>query len=526
MNSIDYIILAIYLLMTIGLGYILGRKQSNCEDYFLAGRKMSWWPIAISLFASLFSAISYIAMPGEAYNFGMNMSLSGIVQFLPMPIMIFVFLKLFYRLKLWTAYEYLELRFCCRIRALGSCSFMVLRTVYLGIVLYATANLMHDAVGWPMYLSIIVIGAIGTLYTALGGMAAVVWTDVIQFFVLLGGVILIIGFVAFHVDGGLLGIWQTADAMGHGFDLSTKGGFWNFDFNIRITVWAWLIAAIPLCISPAVDQINLQRCLSCKDFRTAVTAVIATSIVGVPLTFLFYYAGLSVLVYFHTVAPGVLPETNSSGDKAFTWFVANILPVGVRGLLVAAILSAVLSTVDSVINSLTTVAVKDIYQRFINTSDSEEHYLRVAKILTLVWGGISILSGIIIVWIYATRDVSLLEISYAALGMLGGFLLGLFIVGLMSLRGNSPGVALGFVVGVSLTLYVYITMILLPDPTERLSFIWIGLLASSSVALFGYLASLVFGKMGFGRVPQEIEKYVIWCNIKKTFKIQTKEIES
>lgn len=512
MLFIDYVVMIIYLLAMIGMGYWVGRRQHNTEDFFLAGRHMVWWPVAISLFASLFSAISYISMPGEAFNYGMTMYLGGIVTLLPLPIMLLVFLRLFYKLKLWTAYEYFEGRFNVKVRILGSCTFMLMRGVYLGTVLYATALLLNAAIGWPLWLSILVIGLIGTFYTALGGMSAVIWTDVVQFFILLGGIIMVIVIVALKMPDGMFGIWSKASEMGHGFNVGAGSGFWDFDFKQRITIWVWLICFLPNCLSPAIDQVNLQRCLSCKSFKSAAMAVCGSTVGMLPVTFLFYFAGLALFVYFKLIYKGALPE-NLNGDTAFTYFAANVLPGGLRGLLIAAILAAVMSTVDSTVNSLTAVSIKDIYQRLIRPGCTEEHYLKASKILTWCWGGLAILFGLAIVEIFAARDIPLLEVSNVSLGLLGGLVLGLFALGLLTYRANSFGAITGLIAGGIITCLITWIFYLNPAPEDRISFLWIGLAAPLSVIVFGYTAS-------FLKKPEshDLTGHVIWSPLKRKLK--------
>lgn len=214
MGTIDLIICGFYLIMTIVIGGLVGKKQHSTEEYFLAGRGMSWWPIAISLFASLFSAISYIAMPGEAYNFGCTMLVSGLVGVVALPVTLLVFLRFFYMLKLWTINEYVERRFSVSLRVVNSLIFMLGRLVYLGVVLYATALLLENALGWNPVIAVLAVGIFSTIYTYMGGMEAVVWTDVVQFFVLLGGVLLVIGVISWYTPGRCTG------------DLGDRGGAW------------------------------------------------------------------------------------------------------------------------------------------------------------------------------------------------------------------------------------------------------------------------------------------------------------
>lgn len=151
LTGADYAVIAVYIIGIVLLGTYAGRRQKNTEDFLLAGRSMRWWPIAISLFAAFFSSISYIAIPGEAFNYGTTMYLYMFFLILPLPVALLFFLKLFYRLRLWTAYEYLERRFHVGLRICGSSIFLVTRCVYLGVALYATALLLEPAVGWPLW---------------------------------------------------------------------------------------------------------------------------------------------------------------------------------------------------------------------------------------------------------------------------------------------------------------------------------------------------------------------------------------
>lgn len=489
LSVIDYIIMGGYLVGTILMGYLIGKKQKDTEDFLLAGRKMVWWPVAISLYASLFSAISYISMPGEAFNHGMTMAFSSFMALAALPIVVFVFLKLFYRLKVWTAYEYLEYRFSFPVRILGSGMFLIMRGLYLGVVLYATALAFQPATGWSQMTTIVVIGLVATGYTMMGGMAAVIWTDVIQFVVLLGGIIAVLFVTASQVPDGFVGIWHHAKDLGHGFNVSKESGFWDFDFTRRITIWAWLIGLLPWVLSKSTDQVNLQRCMTCRSFKDVAGAMIGATVGSIPMCFLFYFTGLAIFVYFRVIHPDMLPP-DVKGDSAFTYMITHVMPVGIRGLLLAAILAAVMSTVDSVVNSMAASSVKDIYQRVLRPGKKESHYLFVARVMTLVWGILSIGFGALIIWIYAHRDIPLLEVSNVTLGFAGGILLGLFVLGLMTYRSTSLGAFIGFFVGIIITGYITYYYYLARPPEERISFMWISLIAPGSVAVIGYLCSI------------------------------------
>ncbi len=505
LSLFDYAIIAIYMLAMIVMGFFIGKKQKNTEDFFLAGRSMSWWPVALALFASLFSTISYVAMPGEAFNYGMNMGLVSLLLLFQIPVVVLVFLRFFYQLRIWTAYEYLERRFDVRVRTVGSIAFLVLRCFYLGVVLYASALVIQPITGWDLTFAVIVVGICSTVYIAMGGAEAVIWTDVVQTVILIGGIFIIIGLVAFEVDGGVLAIWNQANAMGHGYDLSKASGMWDWNFNQRLTVWVWLIGFLPACISPATDQVNLQRCLSTKSLKSAGGAMFASAMLTVFVTFVFYFAGLSMLIFFKKLHPDILPA-NAKGDYAFTYFVSHHLPGGLRGLLIAALLAAVMSTLSSVINSLAMVFVKDLYQRSIRPNRSEAHYMRISKGLTWLWGAVTIGLSLAIIALFHQRDIPLLEVSTVVLGFFGSIMLGVFVLGLMSYRATAVGTIIGLVSGSIFSAWVTWHYYLQPPPGERLSFLWCGLVALGSVILFGYVASL------FTLCPPraQVGNYVIW----------------
>lgn len=503
MNWIDYAVIALYLLLSLALGCRVGKRQTGTEDYFLSGRRMKWWPIAIALFASLFSSISYIAMPGEAYNFGCTMLLGGMIGVIALPVMLFVFLKFFYNQKLWTVNEYLENRFSPSVRVICGGIFLVARCFYLGVVLYATAMLLANSFGISPWLGILVVGMVSTVYTCFGGMEAVIWTDVMQFIVLLGGILLVIGVVAWEVPGGVGGIWQIASENQRTFNIGPGSGFWDFSMTQRITVWAWLIGLPYALFLPATDQVNLQRCMACRDFREVTRAICWSTLGNQPICFIFYFAGLAVFAYYQVLHPELGAELK--GDEAFCRFVSTALPVGARGVLVAGILAAVMSTISAVENSLATVWVKDIYQRLIRPGRDDAHYMKVARRTTLYLGLWTCLFGIGVLVLFEGRNIPLLEVSNVVLGLLGTFSSQMFLLGLLTYRANSKGLIAGLIAGVPVAIYTYGFRYLFAAPDERLSFLLVGLYPMLAIVIVGYLWSLATGGARSGS-----DQYVIW----------------
>lgn len=509
MNTLDYIVIALYLGLSLLMGCRLGARQVNTEQYFLSGRSMKWLPVAIALFAALFSSISYIAMPGEAYNYGCTMLVSSLPGIIALPVMLFVFLRFFYDMKLWTINEYLENRFSIPVRVLCGAIFLCARGLYLGVVLYATAMLLSNSFGISALAAILGVGIASTIYTYFGGMDAVIWTDVMQFVVLFGGILLVIGVVAWELPGGVGGIWQTAVDNHRTFNLGAQSGFWDLSMTERITVWPMLIGLPWALFMPACDQINLQRCMTCKNFMEVVRAICWSSLSNPFICFVFYFAGLAVFAYYNVLHPGMIPA-GTGGDDAFCMFVSHELPAGVRGILVAGILAAVMSTVSAVENSLAAVWIKDVYQRVLRPNCDDAHYMRMARLATLFIGLFACLFGVTVLWGFKGRGIPLLEVSNVILGMLGTFTSQIFLLGLLTYRTNAAGLVTGLVAGLPVLVYTYFVRYLFAAPGERMSFLLISVPPMLVILAVSYVASLCFG-----RSAPNAAKYVIWSRWRK-----------
>ncbi|MEA1951917.1 MAG: sodium:solute symporter, partial [Planctomycetota bacterium] len=221
----DYLAMVAYLGGIVAMGAYFMLRQKDTDDYFLGGRSIHWFPVAISMFASLFSAVSYIAAPAEAYNNGMMLFIKSACVLLGVPAAVILFVRFFRRLSLTTAYEYLERRFDLKVRLMAAGLFLLLRSFYLGVVLFASAVALQPATSWPLWFSIGLVGIVATLYTTLGGMKSVIWTDVVQFFVLLGGILLVLGMLAARNEGGVAGIWSYARDHDHTFNQISQPSF-------------------------------------------------------------------------------------------------------------------------------------------------------------------------------------------------------------------------------------------------------------------------------------------------------------
>ncbi|HNT37052.1 MAG TPA: hypothetical protein PKH07_18825, partial [bacterium] len=218
LGTLDFSVMAIYLVLVFALGALFARQQHSTRDFFLAGRSMGILPIALSLIATIFSAISFIAGPAAVCIYGLAMLGGTFVIFLMIPIVTKVFIPFYSRLKVYSAYEYLERRFDVRVRCLASGMFIVWRLFWMGLALYSPCLALHSAMGSEsqqiLYVMIITLGLVATAYTVMGGMKAVIWTDVVQFCIFFGAIGLAIIYTATHVDGGVAGIWAFAREKG------------------------------------------------------------------------------------------------------------------------------------------------------------------------------------------------------------------------------------------------------------------------------------------------------------------------
>lgn len=506
-ESLDYVVILLYLLAIVGISVFFMKGQKDTADYFLGGRRFHWFPIAISMYATVFSAISFISSPGRAYNKGMTMYLYSIFAVLGALLGVKIFVPFFRRLSLTTAYEYLEYRFNLGIRLLASFLFLMLRVFYLGVVLYATAVALEPFTGWSYSFSIVIVGVIATLYTALGGMKTVVWTDVVQFAILLGGILLVVFMLGRAHPDGFTGIWQYARSEGHTFNEVAEARFYRFDPFVT-TFWGIFIFSVFTKLGYAsADQSSIQRYLSTRNEKDASRSFFVGALLSIPVQFLLYFAGLGLLYFYATYPQKALPDM--AGDHALARFISTELPAGVKGLLMAAILAAVMSTVDSVLNSLSACTVTDFVRRVFRPHATEQYYLRYARIATVAWGIVAIASAICIVALYGDlKKNPLMTVSNATVGFFIGILLAVFLLGILTKRANPTGVFAG--TGAGLVAVLVVTSLFyfrdLPEGSPQLSFTWITIVGCFVTLVVGYGVSLLTPPPAI----EKIERFTYW----------------
>ncbi len=383
MNSLDWFIIVIYLCAMIGLSVYLGRGQSNEEDYFVGGRKLSWWSVGISTMATQTSAISFISIPAfVALKEGGGLTWLQYELAVPLAIiLVMVFLIPFFRrLKLVSVYEYLEWRFGPSVRYLVSGVFLVSRGLATGVGVYASGIVLAVCLGIPLWSTILLIGVVTVIYDTIGGITAVVYSDVIQMVVLLSGIVVCIVYAA-NIVGGLDDVWASFPASRR---IAIDPSFGLAGAGASVPFWPFLFGGIFLYTSYyGTDQSQVQRELSAASTADTKKSLLLNGFARFPLTILYVLLGMVMLAVYESS-----PDLSSSvpynkPDYLVPQFILLYLPQGLRALIFASLLSAAMSSLDSALNSLSASTVHDFIAPRLKNKD---RLLLISKLTTVGWG--------------------------------------------------------------------------------------------------------------------------------------------
>ncbi len=505
LQVLDWVVLVAYLAGMVAIGASFYRGQKSTKDFFLAGRSMSWLPVGLSVVATLFSAISYMAIPSLVQRFGLVFTVGSIMVFACIPVVNRVFMPFYSRMKLYSAYEYLERRFDVRVRCLASGLFILWRVAWMSLAVYASSLALWAATQGrvPLVPTIVVLGAFATLYTVLGGMKAVIWTDVIQFVVLFGGMLLAAAFIVFKVPGGLgeifgrmheagkLGFVARIPEMEQAAGLLAKLRLYFFDGGKRMTLLGTLVAAFVGHVAfYTVDQVVVQRYFSAKSLRDARRSFWLNAGANISLHVCLAFLGMALFAYFLRFPhPETVQGVAFKSDWKYPYFIATALPPGVAGLLIAALYAATMSSVDSGINSCTTAFTVDFWRRLkhgqVSVPDAAESGraargdLRLARILTLAFGALATLAACFVGGI--AEDI--IQITSKVVNSFCGPMFAIFLLGMLTRRARPLGVCLG--AGISLVVMWYYTFF------TKLNFQWPGTLGLVIALVLGYGFSLL-----------------------------------
>ena len=523
-----YVVLLIYIIATVALGLSFARKQSNLTDYFLAERSAPWWAVGISVIACDLSAISYMGSPAYTFYKDLRLPMSGLIVPFVAWFVAFLFIPFLARLQVFTIYEYLEHRFCLCSRLFASFLFSMQRAAHMAIAIFTVALALQQIIGWHVTACVLLIGGITTLYTVFGGMKAVLWTDVMQFFVLMGGLAVMLWAVLWQFNGDVAHIWNVAAAAGHTKMFTWNSNLWDPEFWTEMTVWAILWGTVFTNVATyGSDQVLVQRYIAAGSGRLMTRSLMFSAFLTMPVMALLYFLGFGFFAYYHAPENAALlaslnelvARTGDKDNMIMPHFILNVLPSALGGLVFAALFAATMSVFSSGLNSLSTVTCIDYIQRLRRVKvDSKELTLQNARWVTFVWGIVVTLAAISV---HFMDRRSIVEQAVAVIGFFSGPMLGMFLLGMFSMRANSIGAILGAFCGFAMLLFItgWVGFVLnglfgtapLALTTSYVSFMWYPVIGCLATISFG----LILSYLGPPEPRENVYPMTIWGRDKK-----------
>lgn len=436
---VNWIVLLVYFGAMLYLGTRVGKTNTNTESYFLGSRKIPWWAIGISVMATQCSAVSFIGMPGWGYTSGLT-RLTYTFQFpLVMVILMTTFVPFFYNTKVVSIYEYLEKRFGPKSRSIMAFIFLLSRGLQTAVVMYGPALALSLITGADPKIAIAIMGIFSIVYTIFGGIAAVIWTDVVQMFVIWLGIILAILIPVFTVDGGLPGIMGNA---------ASNGMFTGLDFTFSLdnsySFWGGLLGSGFLYLTYlGTDQSQVQRVLTAKSVRETKLSLSLAGFVVPIQTLLFLFSGICLFTAFGG-------QAFENSDYVMLTFITKYLPAGLAGLVTAGVFAAGMSSVDSALNSLATVTVNDFYKKW-KPEATDADCLKASRYMTLFWGIFATVAAFFLGGLGTVLDIINVIGPMFYPCMLSAFTLAVFCK-----KGNEKGCIAAVLAGLAADLYMFL----------------------------------------------------------------------
>lgn len=426
---LDWVAVAAYLVVTVGIVIWAARRQRGSEEFFLANRNMPWLAVGMSLLATLMSTISYLGSPGEVIKNGLTIATGYLSIPFSMLIVLGVWVPFFMRLNLTSAYDYLERRFSSPVRLVGSFLFLMLRLGWISLVMYTASMALARMTNLPVTWVIPAVGVAATIFACLGGIQAVIWNDVLQFFMLFGGTAVTIGYVWWTLGVGPSGWWQAISAH---VPQHTNPPLFSLDPFVRMTIITQIMGNFfwTICTHGS-DQVVLQRYFSTTSLRSARRSYLVNTVSDVAMGVLLAMSGLA-LHAFYLQHSSFLPETlslKSNADELLPYFFSHQLPVGFGGLILAGFLCDAMQTLESGVNSITAVATRDVVKNLLGWT-GERAELRVARGLTLALGIICTGLAINIAQIVTHSNLNIIDLMPRTFNMFLGPLASLFLIGM------------------------------------------------------------------------------------------------
>jgi SSS family solute:Na+ symporter len=504
-SIIDYVIVALYLAGVTVLGLLVSGRQRSTTDYFLGGHQIPWWAVLFSVVATETSTLTFISIPAVAYGGSLTFLQITFGYILGRTLVSLFFLPRYFKGKLSTAYQFLGERFGSSVRNITSSTFMMTRLLADGVRLFASAipiAIILRLAGLPIsdlniyFLSILIIAGVTVIYTILGGIRAVVWMDVIQMCVYIGGALLAVGILISRLPQGLDGVLDLAQNSGKlqfiyfGLDMSLKD-FLAQPYTFLTALFGGAIFSIA---SHGTDQLIVQRLLTTKNLRSSQKALVGSGFVVFCQFALFLFIGLLLYGFYNGQTPAQLGLTTM--DEVFAKFIVHELPAGFSGLIVAAILAAAMSTLSSSINSLASATTLDLYKPYWGKNNTPDKDLRVSRMISVIWGVVLTGSAFVFaaVQLQATNErPAVVELGVGIASYTYGGLLGVFALGILVKKSERTDAIVGFFTGLISLLFLVEGPIqnLLPGGGWTIAWPLYTLIGSAIVICVGQISSLL-----------------------------------
>ncbi len=440
----DTIVFFVLIAGNIIFGISFYRKNKTTDQFTAAGRKLPSWIVGMSIFATFVSSISYLALPGKAYMTNWN----AFVFSLSIPIAVIFTIKFFiplYRgIGSISAYYYLEQRFGIWARIYASICYVLTQVMRTGAILMLLALPLNALFGWNIKTIIIITGLTVMLYSIMGGIRAVIWTDAIQALILITGAVVCAIILTFSMPEGPRQLFEIASA-------NNKFSLGSFGASLQeSTFWVVLIYGLFINLQNyGIDQNYIQRYLTTGTDREARSSALLGSLLYIPVSLLFFYIGTALFSYY-TIQPELLAgNIKDTGDMIFPHFIVTGLPAGITGLLIASIFAAGMSTVSTSLNSTATIFLTDYYKRFINKNAGERSSMKVLYISSLIIGTTGIIVALALIGVESALDA-----WWSLASIFSGGMLGLFLLGYISKRAGKIEAIIGVITGVLLIIWM------------------------------------------------------------------------
>jgi len=476
LKTFDWFVIVAYLAGMLGIGWYcyIREKRNSTSDFFVGGRSIPFWAAGISLYAANTSSISYIAIPAKAFETNWQYMTNNLVAVVALTFVAVAVVPLLRRLDLMSVFHYLEIRFHPSIRMIAS---LICILVQIGsrmsVILLLPSLAIATITGIDVTWSIIIMGGFTIIYTAMGGMKAVVWTDFVQLFVKMGGALFAIGFIIWKLDGGVMEFVSVAAA-------ESKTRLFDFSWDLtQPTVWGFIFLVVfDVVLTFPKDQVLMQRVLSTKSAKEATRSIWMFAAISIPGGFIFYTIGTALYTFYKSHPERMNPLLNV--DATFPLFIAAELPTGVTGLIIAGILAAAMATLSGIMNSVATLASVDFYEKLVKNPTPKKSVL-FAEIATVATGLIGIAAALLLSRYNAH---SLFDVSIELAGLLSGGFAGAYTLGMFTRRANWQGVAIGIVCSSVLTTICWTMKMVHPYFYLPISIML--------CIVFGYVASFLF----------------------------------